>query len=498
VPSRRHTAQDNSVNRPDGASRGPGLGGGSRRRLGRLGPRLTAHRRRLAALAAAITVAAAVVAPAGGPAAGADRASETFAAMTDAQRVGQLFMAALNSADSISARDSLIVNYHVGSVILQGRWTGAASVRSATSHLKSLVGPSSTANAGLYLAGDQEGGQIQPFRGSGFSTMPSALSQGQESAAWLRSHAAEWGSQLASAGLNLDLAPVADTVPSAAAAANNPPIGQLQREFGYTPSGNATHVTAFIQGMHDAGVATSAKHFPGLGRVDANTDFAADVVDSVTTADDPYLQPFKAGIAAGSEMVMVGTAIYSKIDSGQQAAFSSTIVTGLLRQKLGFSGVVISDSLNAAAVNNISPANRALRFVRAGGDIMLLTDNSLIPTMQQAILSEMNASSSFRSTVYAAVRRVLQAKQTDGLLGAAPPTHSPTPPPTKQPTAPPTTKPPTAAPTTKPTATPPSSIAPTTTAPSTSAPSTTSAPNALPSLRAALGALTSLIGIPYP
>ena len=90
----------------------------------------------------------------------------------------------------------------------------------------------------------------------------------------LRQSAAVWGSQLKSAGINVDLAPVVGTV--TVDRASNGPIGALYRDFGLDADGNADHAKAFIQGMADSGVGSAIKHYPGLGSVTGNTDFTAD------------------------------------------------------------------------------------------------------------------------------------------------------------------------------------------------------------------------------
>jgi len=381
----------------------------------------TIRRSALAVVAVAVSVAMMIIAlPAGAssgrPAAAAGSVASVFSSMSDGQRVGQLFMAATSHGSSLSGVETLITNHHIGNVILQGHWPSADSVRAVTSALRARAGAGATDKVGLYLAGDQEGGNIQPFRGAGFSSIPSALVQGARTSAWELGHSRLWAQQLKAVGINVDLAPVADTVPSAAAAAHNPPIGQLRREFSYSVRTNDLHVEAFVHGMQAAGVATAVKHFPGLGRVTANTDTAPKVVDSTTTATDPYLQPFKYGVLAKTRMVMVGLAVYTKIDGRQQAAFSPTIVSTLLRGKLGYTGVVISDSLGAAAAANVTPANQAIRFIAAGGDMMLQTNNSVIVAMQSAVLSKMAHDAHFTELVYAAVKRALTAKQASGLL----------------------------------------------------------------------------------
>src|SRR6202007_1577923 len=123
----------------------------------------------------------------------------------------------------------------------------------------------------------------------------------------LRSAATNWGTDLRAAGVNLDLAPVMDVVPQATAA-SNAPIGALDREFGFGPVTNGEHGSAFIQGVAAAGVKTVGKHVPGLGRVAGNTDFTSNVVDTVTTANDPYLNSFRGAVGAGVPMVMVALA----------------------------------------------------------------------------------------------------------------------------------------------------------------------------------------------
>ena len=125
-----------------------------------------------------------------------------------------------------------------------------------------------------------------------------------------------------------------------------------------------------------------AKHFPGLGRVTGNTDFTSDVVDTVTTADDPYLDSFRAVINAGVPYVMVAEATYTQIDPAHLAVFSPTVMR-LLRNGLGFQGVILSDDLGeAAAVASIPAAQRAIDFLDAGGD--LVTSQAIGPAEQMA------------------------------------------------------------------------------------------------------------------
>ena len=289
-------------------------------------------------------------------------------------------------------------------------WTsGSASVRVVSERLQAAAG------GDLLVAADQEGGQVQHLQGPGFSRLPSALTMGGWQRARVRSTAATTAQQLRAAGVNLDLAPVLDTVPRANRHANEP-IGRYDREFGFTPHRVATRGVAFAKGLADGGVSAAIKHFPGLGRVKGNTDDSSGVVDHTTTVHDSYLRPFRRGIAAGAPFVMVSSAVYARIDRRRPAVFSRTVITTLLRQRLGFGGVVVSDSLSAAQVAAWSAAKRVVRFVRAGGDIALTTSASDLPRMSDALVAAARRSRSFRQLVDAAALRVLEAKQRQGLL----------------------------------------------------------------------------------
>jgi beta-N-acetylhexosaminidase len=336
--------------------------------------------------------------------------------MSEAQRVGQLFLVGI-AGEPVTDIAQAIRTYHFGSLLFDGDSTASvAQIRQMTRAVQSLASAQATAQIQFFIAANQEGGEVQQLQGPGFSAIPPALDQGQLSARELQRQAAAWGRQLRSAGVNLDLAPVMDVVPDATAGANQP-IGALQREFGFSPAPVAAHGVAFIRGMRQAGVATTAKHFPGLGRVVGNTDFTAGVVDTVTTPDDPYLTSFQAAITAGVPFVMVALATYTRLDPGHLAAFSSRIMRGLLRQQMHFRGVIVSDDLGAAAaVAGIPAAARGIDFLAAGGDLITSESLAAAEAMDQAILDRAAADPAFRATVDSAVMRILAAKQAYHLM----------------------------------------------------------------------------------
>lgn len=338
--------------------------------------------------------------------------------MTLEQRVGQVFMVGGQATSVPPGTVAAVRDRHVGSVMLTGRSAaGTAGTALVTGALQALATPAATAGVPLLVGTDQEGGWVQVLQGPGFATIPTALVQGGSDPALLRSTAVVWGRQLRAAGVTVNLGPVLDTVPSPAAASTNPPIGGYDREYGYTPETVASHGTAFAQGMADAGVAAAVKHFPGLGRVTANTDTTAGVTDTVTVRHDRYLQPFATAVQAGAPMLMMSTAYYPRIDPAQPAAFSSIIIGQLVRGDLGFTGVVISDDLsNARQVAAWAPGDRAVQFLSAGGDLVLTVDPGQLPAMYDAVLARARSDAIFRARVQQAALRVLDVKQARGLL----------------------------------------------------------------------------------
>jgi beta-N-acetylhexosaminidase len=346
-------------------------------------------------------------------------ATSVAADMTLRQRVGQLFMVGTPATGASAATLRAITRHHVGNVMLTGRsHRGVRATSRVSSALQARATTKATDGVRLFVATDQEGGDVQVLHGPGFSEIPTALRQGRWRPARLRDHVRTWAHQLHRAGVNLDLAPVVDTVPSRTTARHNPPIGWYDREFGHATRRVGHHGVAFVRGMADRHVATSAKHFPGLGRVHANTDTARGVTDRVTTRHDRYLEPFAAAVDSGVPFVMMSTASYRRLDPKRPAAFSPYVIGTMLRGDLGFHGVVISDDLgNARQVRPWRPGQRAVKFIRAGGDMVLTVNAGVLPKMHDAVLRRAKASRSFRAKVDRAVLRVLLAKQQHHLLG---------------------------------------------------------------------------------
>jgi beta-N-acetylhexosaminidase len=351
------------------------------------------------------------------PSPGVSCAEQVLTGMDEEQRVGQLFHLGLASNRLGPAETNAILAHHVGSVwFTETSTAGVAGIRAVANAVQAQASGSATGGVRFFVAANQEGGLIQALGGAGFTRVPSAVDQGGTDVGALERSASGWARELLAAGVNMDFAPVMDVVPPGTDASNQP-IGVLRREYGHDPATAGSHGAAFLRGMQVAGMATSLKHFPGLGRVAGNTDVVAGVVDRTTTADDPYLGSFKQGIDAGAPFVMVALATYTRIDSGRLAVFSPAVMGQLLRGKLGFGGVVVSDDMgSAAAVGSVAPGTRAVDFLAAGGDMVVVKTVPVALAMVATVLARVASDAGFKARVDDAALRVLRAKQAYGLL----------------------------------------------------------------------------------
>jgi len=336
--------------------------------------------------------------------------ADPIEALTLRQRVGQLFM--VGTAAETASPDALaaVSERHVGGLFLHGRSSAGAEATAGV--VAQFTGLAQPGGIRLWVATDQEGGEVQVLRGPGFEDMPYAIRQADDPPAVLAQKATVWGQQLRAAGVDMNLAPVADIVTSHDTRFSNPPIGALGRQYGYDRQTVAARAGAFAAGMRAAGVMPTFKHFPGLGRVESNTDHVQDVVDDTVGTDSPDVDVYRDLTAAGPSVVMVGTAVYARIDGSTPAAFSPVVVTDLLRGRVGFDGVVTTDDLSAAAAAQAVPvAERGVRAIEAGVDLVLVSaDPTVLAVMYDAVLGRAETDPGFAERVDESARRVVAAK----------------------------------------------------------------------------------------
>jgi beta-N-acetylhexosaminidase len=260
------------------------------------------------------------------------------------------------------------------------------------------------------VATDQEGGEIRNLTWA-------APQEGQAAAATpqrARADARAAAHDLRASGVNVNLAPVADVATASGSVMHS-------RAFPGDAQQVATLTRAAVEGYRGSGVAATAKHFPGLGAATANTD---DAPVSLTRTPEQLLgedlPPFRAAIAARVPLVMASHAVYPSLDPGAIASQSSYVLQRLLRQRLGFRGVIVTDSLEAKAVTaRGGPAESAVRSVRAGADLVLTTGAGSHIQVLRALVAEAQRSPAFRKRVEESAARVLALKHELGLRAPA-------------------------------------------------------------------------------
>jgi len=239
--------------------------------------------------------------------------------------------------------------------------TGPAQLRALTTALREH-------SPAVLIAADEEGGTVTRAQARTGSSYPSHAALGAAGDTGLtRRVAASIGAMLAEGGVNLDLAPVADLDSNPA----NPVIGV--RSFGPDPGPVAAHTAAFVEGLQSHLVASCAKHFPGHGRTDTDSHLTLPVVEaSLSDLRETDLVPFRAAADAGVRSIMTAHVVFPAVDT-VPATISRRILSGLLREELGFGGVIVTDALEMAAIgDNAGCAEGAVRSLVAGADLLCL------------------------------------------------------------------------------------------------------------------------------
>ncbi len=330
------------------------------------------------------------------------------------EKVGQLMMVGVDATAPKDSSTEAVDTHHVGNIFIAGRTTaGGQATQKVIASFTGKVGPGTTRSTPMLVATDQEGGEVQVLSGSGFSEIPSAMDQSTQSRDQLVAAARTWGKELADVGVNMNLAPVVDLVDTPRPTTNEP-IGKWGREYGHDAATVSSQAGAFAEGMQASKVIPTYKHFPGLGRVTANTDTSAGVVDSTTNrSTDAAVGVFANAIAAGAQVIMVSSATYTLIDASAPAVFSSKIVTEMLRTEMGFSGVVITDDVSAAVqVQSVAASDRAVQAIRAGCDIVLASaDPTVAADMIKALITTAQSDPAFAARVDESATRVLNLKK---------------------------------------------------------------------------------------
>jgi beta-N-acetylhexosaminidase len=373
--------------------------------------RAVVRRRQLAVLAVAgvaLLAGVAVGAGAGGkePATGAsarkpgtsgsggDLARDPLAGMSLQEQVGQLVILRFAGTTAPAyVRRALRENRVAGAILFRDNATSRAQTAALTLQLRTAAGESAA-----LICVDQEGGGIRILPWA----PPAAAQPEQAAAGTVAADARAAATALRGQGVNVSLAPVAD-VPDVSGSAMS------GREFSTDPEAAGQAIAEAVRGWRAGGVMPTLKHFPGLGGATVNTDDGPATVARTRDQLAEDLVPFRSGIAAGAPLVMLSHAVYSALDPGHIASQSPAVAQALLREELGFRGVSMTDSLEAAAVRAVTPdpGVAAVASVGAGVDMILTTGRGSYIQVFRALLAKAREDPAFRARVKESAARVV-------------------------------------------------------------------------------------------
>lgn len=289
-----------------------------------------------------------------------------------------------------------IRNGKMGGVVLLGNgWLTRRTAATVTAELQQAA---CTRGEPLLVAVDQEGGIVRRLAWAPPTEAPSEMS----SATVARDQATAAAEALRSVGVDVDFAPVVDTPSSV-----HNFLGS--RTFSRSRTWNSAMARAFVGGLQADGIAATAKHFPGLGLASGNTDNGRIVIRAAAWKLRRGLLPFQSAVRAGVKLVMLSTAVYPRLDGSKRpAAFSSTIVDGLLRKQLGFTGVTVTDSLTAPAAERIP--HTATRAMLAGSDLLIFGAESASERGYSTLIADEAGSARLQSRLTTAAARIRALK----------------------------------------------------------------------------------------
>lgn len=345
-----------------------------------------------------------------------------LASLSTEEKIGQLLMPTLfGQAATVSGADAsqnlaahgatdpseIVGLHHLGGVIyLEDNIDSAQQVRAMSRELQDAAAADS--GIGLLVAVDQEGGRVSRLSDE-MSLFPPAQTMAGD-ADLVRETNYITGQQVQQQGVNVVLAPVADVIDPAS------PSFIDDRSFGADPAVVATMVGAAVDGLQEAGVAAAVKHWPGHGATPVDSHELLPTLDIDRTLwDQRERVPFEEAIGREVAIVLVGHLALPQFDpTGDPATVSSPLIDGLLRQELGFDGVVMTDALNMGAVGSIPERELVVDSVLAGVDIILIPPS--LTSATSALADAVADGTISQERLDQSVTRVLRLKDQLGLL----------------------------------------------------------------------------------
>jgi beta-N-acetylhexosaminidase len=323
-------------------------------------------------------------------------------------KLGQLFVVALSDTDYNATNAAMVEQMHAGAIILY-----AANMVSKDQTRKLITTAQAHATLPLLVLTDEEGGWVDRLVQL-YGWRPSASDIGAtDNPKYATAQGLQTGKDMRALGFNADFAPDVDVQ-----LVNGP--DQMTRTFGTTPEGVTKMAGAYLTGMQQAGIVVCLKHFPGLGaaKVDAHRDLPK-IDRTLDQIESVELAPYRNLIGTGQvQMIMSTDLLMPAIDPTLPAELSPAIITGVLRDELGFNGVVVTDALYMEGIaKKYSMATAAVMAIEAGNDMLEGAFSAYsVRDMKQAILAAMSQGDITPQRIDESVRRILLLKMRMGIL----------------------------------------------------------------------------------
>ena len=338
-------------------------------------------------------------------------ADSCIAEMSLENKVAGLFMVtpeALTGVDTvIQAGDTTkqkLSEYPVGGLVYFSK-----NIKSADQLKEMLDTTRNTMIYPVFLAVDEEGGSVSRVAGAGLADDVGDMSEIGSTCDPEKAKEAGTtiGTYLSQFGFNVDFAPVADVV-----SAENAVIGN--RSFGSDPNVVGTMVAAEVQGLQESGVSACLKHFPGIG--DTTTDTHDEKAVSEKTLEDMQqtdLPAFQSCIDAGADFVMVShMSLPNVVGDDTPCSLSGAVISDLLRNQLGYNGIVITDALDMSAItDSYSSAEAAVKAIEAGADMLLMPEN--FEEAYQGVLDAVQNGTISEDRINESLKRIYRVKYRD-------------------------------------------------------------------------------------
>jgi beta-N-acetylhexosaminidase len=328
------------------------------------------------------------------------------------QAVGQQFLVSFTGKRDVPAElRAVLERQQAGGIVLfRARNMGTlAELRELTKQLQRAAGAASPAQSPLLIAADQEGGQLMAIGGA--TPFPGNMALGAARSDRLAYRVGQAiGRELAAVGVNVDFAPVCDVNNNP----KNPVVGT--RSFGEDPKLVGRLGAAMVRGLQAAGVAATAKHFPGHGDTATDSHHAAPVLPhDIRRVRRVELPPFQCAIDAGVRLVMTAHIVFPALNGGSDlpATLSRAILHGLLRRKLGFDGLIVTDAMDMKAMEQgLGYGVDAMAALAAGVDLLLFNhDLARVEEAQATIVQAARRGLLSRESIQVSASRVLALKK---------------------------------------------------------------------------------------